>query len=495
MYKKIVLVFVLGFALLGAGSALAHNVATTTNATSAPIVVAENTLPTAGLTPLSPFYFLDRVGDWARVNFFFFNPVKRAEVIADVANERLAELKEVSSKAPQKIDVIEGLENAVAKRMGEVRDNLEKFSAENKKVTPLFRKMENLSLNSQKVMENMLLKNLPKKIKDGTEKRLKAVYKVAQQNRGTLMRQKERGLISGAEVEKLMNERMERMKKQIEVRSERVDKIKDPVLREKIKGIMAEKLSLLEDDVFSSEATGENGGSEATTTVGKTRRGVIKAILRAKQRMMIKGATSTDEILRVMSEGKIDFKERAGELIEKVKEVVVDAQENLSKMGTTSPQMLRSVKVLLATANKRLTAAKEAFDSGKYRVAFGQAMSAVKISRVVEQVLERRGEIKEGFEHMDRGQREELKKEMERRGENIKERMEKRREILKEKMKERIDNGGMGGDILERGTKEHGDKAEKIREIINKRAGERQRIRDLNQTKESGAKTETGESE
>ncbi|MEK7182134.1 MAG: DUF5667 domain-containing protein [Patescibacteria group bacterium] len=50
------------------------------------------TLPSAGLTPESPFYFLDRLGENLR-QFFTFNPEAKAKLQIEFAGERIAEIK------------------------------------------------------------------------------------------------------------------------------------------------------------------------------------------------------------------------------------------------------------------------------------------------------------------------------------------------------------------------------------------------------------------
>lgn len=49
-------------------------------------------LPSAGLTPDSPFYFLDRLGENLR-QFFTFNPEAKAKLQVEFAGERIAEIK------------------------------------------------------------------------------------------------------------------------------------------------------------------------------------------------------------------------------------------------------------------------------------------------------------------------------------------------------------------------------------------------------------------
>ena len=54
--------------------------------------LAQTTLPSAGLTPESPFYFLDRLGE-ALQEFFTFNPEAKAHLQITFAAERVAEIK------------------------------------------------------------------------------------------------------------------------------------------------------------------------------------------------------------------------------------------------------------------------------------------------------------------------------------------------------------------------------------------------------------------
>lgn len=67
-------------------------------------------LPPAGLTPESPFYFLDRLGE-AIQRFFTFNPESRARLEITFAKERIAEIKvilEDKGVNAKGLDVAEG---------------------------------------------------------------------------------------------------------------------------------------------------------------------------------------------------------------------------------------------------------------------------------------------------------------------------------------------------------------------------------------------------
>lgn len=54
-------------------------------------------LPAAGMTPESPFYFLDRIGENLR-QFFTFNPEAKARLQLEFATERIAEIKAMAEE-------------------------------------------------------------------------------------------------------------------------------------------------------------------------------------------------------------------------------------------------------------------------------------------------------------------------------------------------------------------------------------------------------------
>lgn len=74
------------------------------------------TIPLAGLTPDSPFYFLDRLGENLR-QFFTFNPGAKAKLQIEFAGERIAEIKVMVEK---KGDETKGIDKAKALLLGNV---------------------------------------------------------------------------------------------------------------------------------------------------------------------------------------------------------------------------------------------------------------------------------------------------------------------------------------------------------------------------------------
>ena len=96
MKKSLITTTILVISLLSLNSAFAET--------------PQTTLPSAGLTPASPFYFLDRLGEnlW---QFFTFNPEAKAKLQIEFAGERIAEINVMANrKQPQ----TKGIEKAKA---------------------------------------------------------------------------------------------------------------------------------------------------------------------------------------------------------------------------------------------------------------------------------------------------------------------------------------------------------------------------------------------
>ena len=69
---------------------------------SGAVSLAQDTeLPDAGLTPDSPFYFLERISEGIGT-FFTFGSLKKAERYAKLATERIAEVQAVIEKGKTK---------------------------------------------------------------------------------------------------------------------------------------------------------------------------------------------------------------------------------------------------------------------------------------------------------------------------------------------------------------------------------------------------------
>ena len=79
----------------------------------------------AGTTPDSPFYFLDKLGEWFAVKLAF-NPVKKVELKLRYASERIAELKDIEEKGALNEKRTEKIKVSYENLMEETKGDLER---------------------------------------------------------------------------------------------------------------------------------------------------------------------------------------------------------------------------------------------------------------------------------------------------------------------------------------------------------------------------------
>ncbi len=129
------------------------------SATQTEITVDGSGIENPGLLPTSPFYFLK---EWGRAiqKVFTFNPVRKAELELEDANQRAAEIKKLEEVAPQNIEAIG---KAIDRYKGKV-DSLKarltslKETVQNPNVDKLLDKLTERSLRHIELFENLKLK-------------------------------------------------------------------------------------------------------------------------------------------------------------------------------------------------------------------------------------------------------------------------------------------------------------------------------------------------
>lgn len=109
-----------------------------------------------GILPSSPFYFIK---EWRRsiTRFFTTNPVKRAELELNEANERAAEIKKLEETAPSKIEAITKAANNYQENMERLKTRLEqlKQTSENPNVDKLVENLIDRSIKHNELFDNL----------------------------------------------------------------------------------------------------------------------------------------------------------------------------------------------------------------------------------------------------------------------------------------------------------------------------------------------------
>jgi cytochrome c oxidase subunit 2 len=342
-------------------------------------------LPDAGLTPKSPFYFVDRFGDWMRLNVFTFNPVKKAEIKTQIAEERLAELNNISQEDPKRTDIIERLEKRIQKRINEANSDAERLDAEERDISHVIEKLSDFSLKRQRVLENVI-ERVPEQIRDQIEATLANVYKRAENHHKILLRQKEKGFISEEKVSAVIQKGITKLKNQLERRKERIEEIEDEALKERLEDIIEKKIEAFESEILDIESRDDFKGIRKKITGIK--KDAIKSILLARRELSLR-ATTTEEILEQVHEGNIDLKERAEKIIKEVEENIARTEDKLQEIKDSNIQIPANIIALFRNAKEHLGKSKEAFEKGAYGKAFGGAMAAWRNIRDIRRFFER----------------------------------------------------------------------------------------------------------
>jgi phage-related protein len=109
-----------------------------------------------GILPSSPFYFLK---EWRRsiTKFFTTNPVKKAELELNEANERAAEIKKLEETAPSKIEAITKAADNYQRNMERLKTRLEqlKQTSENPNVDKLVENVIDRSIKHNELFDNL----------------------------------------------------------------------------------------------------------------------------------------------------------------------------------------------------------------------------------------------------------------------------------------------------------------------------------------------------
>lgn len=165
---------------------------------------------TAGTTPDSPFYFLDKLGEWFAVKLAF-NPVKKAELKLKYAGERLAELKDIEEKGALNDRRAEKIKNSYENLMDETGGDIENAKQQGKDVAELVKKMEDLTARHTAVIEKVLEK-VPEQAKAAIEKVLEKSKLGHERAIEAIQKEMEEGKIKAEELKEEVRERVKEIK-------------------------------------------------------------------------------------------------------------------------------------------------------------------------------------------------------------------------------------------------------------------------------------------
>ncbi len=142
------------------------------------LVFAQNqtALPSAGLTPESPFYFIDKLGEALR-EFFTFNPEGKARLQITFAAERVAEIKVILETKGVEAKGLEVAETRLREHLGDAAEIVIKQKDKGKDVSNLAKELNNDFDEAQSALADSF--KAEKRALEAKEDELKAQLKAA----------------------------------------------------------------------------------------------------------------------------------------------------------------------------------------------------------------------------------------------------------------------------------------------------------------------------
>jgi len=341
-------------------------------------VSAQDALPDAGVTPSSPFHIFDRFGDWARLNLLTFNQVRKAEIRADIAEERLAELKAVVEEGASE-DVVNQAESLSTAGAEEVESDVSRLEGEGRNIADLTDKFNQLSLRHQAVIEEILEK-APEQSREALAKALEVSRRGLERAGEAVLKQLEKGNLDKERAEKITERTIEQLKKQVENRSEALKKITEelgevpPELQERFNT----KLQLLEKEMVNVESK-----KEFKELRERIRENLKETAQDARELRKIHNVRdeASEKILESVASGSADIVVRVEKVLSEAKEKVAELERNISQAKSAGKEVPERVSALFDAAKKHLTEAAAAFEAKDFGRAYGQATSALQNAR------------------------------------------------------------------------------------------------------------------
>lgn len=127
-------------------------------------------LPKAGISPDSPFYFFDKFGEWARMNFLTFGEKAKTRLKIKYAEERLAELEKISRKKDVSLNAINKAKERLNKFSEEAISGAQRLEKEGKKLPSDIEEKLNFLFQRQGDVLKKVLEQVPESAKPAISK-------------------------------------------------------------------------------------------------------------------------------------------------------------------------------------------------------------------------------------------------------------------------------------------------------------------------------------
>lgn len=334
-----------------------------------------------GILPTSPFYFFKNITRGVQ-RIFTVNPIKKAELEMNIANQQAAEIKKLEEVAPDRVDAISKATANYQNNVERLKNRLEdlKETSQNPNIDKLVEKLTDNSIKHQELFDE-----LKKKFEDNDELRgrIESAQGEISETVAKIPEKFDNQEMFRERLERIINNRPDGVVNDLK-RIEIIDRVSEKIPVEQRQGIEAAKENLIKNfsdrvdklpqaqmrEMLKPEFLEMIPGDSAQRIriIEEIKNKTISPEIR--ERLMEAG----DKILENKIENKEIRKEEVEKLINYVKDLIIKAENVVAAIENEDVRLNR--KNILEKIKARLVEAEKVLQEGKIGEAFGMVNSA-----------------------------------------------------------------------------------------------------------------------
>lgn len=351
----------------------------------------EFTLPKAGITPDSPFYFLDRLGEFLQ-EFFTFSPEGKAHLQITFAAERIAEIKIVLETKGVEAKGLDVAQSRLQAHLAKAATIVTNQKAKGEDVTSLAQELDDEFEGPKSALAQTFKEQ--KRALEAQEKELKTQLRAA--HRAGDVDQEETIAAQLGQVKgqlELLELREEDLEEKLEVEEERIEEEMEAQHKaaEAIKEAEEKLAELREEAVKEEVEIPAEALAEFNSLLSQAKAAFDTGNFQEAGRLGKQAEESLENVEEIIEE----LKEQQ-EAKEEVKEAIEEAEEELQEIKSEAEEKgLIIPPEALATFNSLISEAKAALNAENYKEAKRLAEQAEDALENVEETIEELEEAKE----------------------------------------------------------------------------------------------------
>lgn len=361
------------------------------------VVMAQSpaALPSAGLTPDSSFYFLDKLGEGLR-EFFVFNPEGKAHLQVTFAAERVAEIKVILETKGLDSKGLEVAQSRLQAHLANAATIIVEQKSKGKNISTLAKELDDKLETPKSVLEESF--KAQKRVLEAQEDELKAQLKAAHRAGDTAKEQAIEQELDKIEAQmELWELKEEDIEDELDAEEEKFEEEMEAQLKaeEAIKDAEEEKQEMIDEAKEEGIELLANAFAEFDGLLAQAKNALQAGNFVEAKNLSKQAEKSLDQLEKTIEQLE-DKQEKMEEAEEAIEEATAEKQEVLAEAKKEGTAILPTV---LARFDQLLAQAKELFAKENYQ-------GAKQLAEQAEDALDVDGE-KDGPEDQEKDEKEE----------------------------------------------------------------------------------------